>query len=279
MKVGIVGFGFVGKALSHGLKDTVELIKIDPKLNTNISDLKPHNPNIVFLCIPTPMVDDGNQDINAINHAIQEINAFVEKPLLIIKSTVLPNYALEIKEKYSNVVFNPEFLREKHAEEDFINSETIIFGGNKENCLKASIFYKEYTNCLQENHMFTDEISACLLKYSINSFLATKVVFFNELKKVFEQSGTDEDWSKFINYIASDSRIGKSHMMVPGPDGRNGFGGACFPKDTKALCKFSENLDAELMLLKKAISINNNIRSEYNDLFDREKDQNINYKD
>jgi len=279
MKVAIVGFGFVGKALFYSLRDTTDSIKIDPQLNTSISDLQLYNPNIIFICIPTPMKDDGSQDINAVYEAIDEINGLLDKPLIVIKSTVLPSYASEIHEKYSNTVFNPEFLREKYANEDFINSESIIFGGTKQNCLKASSFYKQHTNCIQQNHIFTDVISACLIKYSINSYLATKVVFFNELKKIFEKTGSSENWDKFIDHISSDTRIGKSHMSVPGPDGRYGFGGACFPKDTAALHKFSESLNAEFMLLKKAININNNIRSEYNDLIDREKDQNIKYKD
>ena len=81
--------------------------------------------------------------------------------------------------------------------------------------------------------------------------MATKVIFFNELKRIFEKSDSSEEWSQFISYISTDERIGESHMMVPGPDGRNGFGGACFPKDSSALHKYSQYLDAEFMLLKK----------------------------
>ena len=279
MKVGIIGLGFVGKALLSGIKKNTEVIKIDPRLNTTINDLEKFNPDVAFVCIPTPMMDDGNQEIEGVKKIIGEISQFMYKPLIVVKSTILPNNALDLKKRYSNIVFNPEFLRERHAKEDFINSKTIIFGGDKKNCLKLSSFYKNHTNCLQKDYIFTDEISACLIKYSINSFLATKVIFFNELKRIFEKSDSSEMWSQFISYISTDERIGESHMMVPGPDGRNGFGGACFPKDSSALHKYSQYLDAEFMLLKKAISINNNIRSEYNNLIDREKEQNIKYKD
>ena len=88
----------------------------------------------------------------------------------------------------------------------------------------------------------------------------------------------EEDWDIFTNVLAMDKRIGNSHMNVPGHDGRLGFGGACFTKDTAALIKYSQSLEKELSLLKKAIEINNNIRSKYDQIDQREKDQNVNYE-
>ena len=105
-----------------------------------------------------------------------------------------------------------------------------------------------------------------------------KVVFFNEFKNIFERSGTTTKWYDFVKAVSSDNRIGSSHMQVPGPDGRYGFGGPCFPKDTNALLQYSIGLEEEFMLLKKAININNGIRAKYNDLTLREKEQNINFK-
>ncbi len=277
MKIGIIGLGFVGNALLNGLNDDVKVLKIDPKLNTLTSDLFKFNPEIVFLCVPTPMNDDGTQNISIVQKVISEINRGNQNFLLVLKSTILPNHIEEISKSYNNFIFNPEFLREKYANQDFVNSSSIIFGGDKKNTKIIADFYKNHTKCICKDYIFTDAISASLIKYSINSFLATKVVFFNQLKDIFENSTTNESWENFINAVASDKRIGSSHMDVPGPDGRKGFGGPCFPKDTNALVEYSKNLKSEFSLLKKAISVNDKIRLMYNDVTEREKEQNINF--
>ena len=277
MKIGIIGFGFVGRALHNGLKKDVHSIEIDPKLNTNIEDLKNHKPDIVFICLPTPMNDDGSQNIDIVYNTISEITKFDSNLLIVLKSTILPKYVEEISRICKNLIINPEFLRENYAEEDFINSEIIIFGGEEENCNKLSNFYKNHTNCICKEHIITDNKSASLIKYTINSFLALKVIFFNEMKSVFENLNTQTKWSDFINALSKDKRMGSSHMNVPGPDGRYGYGGPCFPKDVSALIEYSKEIGHELSLLKKANTINNSIRAKYNDLTIREIEQNIKY--
>lgn len=278
MKVGIVGYGFVGKALSDGLKDNVNLVIIDPKLNTNIKDLKDFDPEFIFISVPTPMSDDGSQDISIVQNVINDINIHIKDAVVVLKSTVLPSHVQSILDTRSTIILNPEFLRESYAKQDFINASLILFGGDKENCIKLSEFYKEYTKCKNTDHTFVDALSASLIKYSINSFLATKVVFFNEMKEIFDKSGTNESWKNFINAISLDSRVGSSHMLVPGPDGRKGFGGPCFPKDTKALHQYSKEIGMEFKLLNEAIIINNVLRSQYNEPTAREAEQNINFK-
>ncbi len=278
MKVGIVGFGFVGKALKNSLRDNVNCIEIDPKLGTNLNDLKSHAPNIVFICLPTPMNDDGSQNIDLVIDAISEINKFNQDLLIVIKSTILPKYVEDVLNIYQDLIINPEFLREKFANEDFINSEIIVFGGDETNCTKLANFYKKYTDCICKDYVNTDALSASLVKYTINSFLALKVVFFNEIKSIFDNLNTKNNWLDFISSLSKDKRMGNSHMNVPGPDGRYGFGGPCFPKDVKALIEYSQEVGYELTLLKKANSINNNIRAKYNDQTDREKEQNIKFK-
>ena len=278
MKIGIIGFGFVGKALSNGINDDVEQFKVDPKLNTKVEDLINFNPELVFISVPTPMNDDGTQDISILMEVFKKLNEHSHKFLIVIKSTILPSSLNEISKINNNFILNPEFLREKHANEDFINSSTIIFGGDATISEKVSKFYIQHTKCLNQNHIFTDVISASLIKYSINSFLATKVIFFNELNQIFKNSGSSDSWKNFINAISTDKRVGNSHMDVPGHDSRMGFGGPCFPKDTRALHQYSKEVGSEFKLLLKATQINNSIRSEYNDVTDREKEQNINFK-
>ena len=277
MKVGIIGFGFVGKALRNGLRDDVDCIEVDPKLDTNINDLINHKPEIVFICLPTPMNDDGSQNISIVKNVINEIKDFDSNLLVVLKSTILPKHLKELFKLGCNLIVNPEFLREKYANEDFISSELIVFGGEENNCSKLSNFYKNYTNCECKEHIITDAVSASLIKYTINSFLALKVIFFNEIKSVFDNLDSQKDWLDFINALSKDKRIGDSHMRVPGPDGRYGFGGACFPKDVNAIIDYSKEVGSELSLLKKANSINNNIRAQYNEVTSREREQNIKF--
>ena len=174
---------------------------------------------------------------------------------------------------------NPEFLREKSANDDFTNSKLIIFGGDRSNSEFLASFYDKHTKCKCKDYIFTDAESASLVKYTINSFLATKVIFFNEIFNLFNQINSNESWDNFTSIISKDERIGDSHMMVPGHDGRFGFGGACFPKDTSALISYADSLDVDLSLIKDAIKQNNKIRSTYKKQTEREKEQNISFKD
>ncbi len=277
MKIGIVGYGFVGKALEKGLNDDVAIKKIDPKLNTSLEDLKLFSPDAIFICLPTPMSNDGTQDISILENSLKELKKLNLKSLIIIKSTILPDNILIIEKIFPKFVYNPEFLREKHAVEDFIQSRLIVFGGNEVETKLVSEIYKKYMKCICKDYVFTDAITASLIKYTINSFLATKVIFFNELHNLFSKVSKNESWESFINFISKDKRIGSSHMMVPGHDNRLGFGGACLPKDSTAIIKYAESNDTNLNLLMKAVEINNKIRSAYKERTNREEDQNITY--
>ena len=277
MKIGIIGYGFVGKALAAALSDDVKLLKIDPKLNTDISDLIDFKPNVTFICVPTPMNEDFSQDISILQDVIKKLNSLNLKSLIVIKSTVLPNYIIEIEKHIAEFIYNPEFLREKHANQDFIESKLIVFGENNTSAKKLEEIYRDHSKCICTDYIYTDAIAASLIKYSINSFLATKVTFFNELNSLFNQSGTEESWDNFILAIANDPRIGNSHMQVPGHDGRLGFGGACLPKDSNAFNVYSEEVGEPLSLLKKVIKTNNKIRAKYNVKTVRELEQNIKY--
>ena len=278
VKVGIVGYGFVGKATAKGFSKNTEIFAVDPLLGTNLSDLKEFMPEFIFLCLPTPMKKDGSQDFTLVKEVFMKILSYKFSSTIILKSTVTPSNIKIVDDLFEDYIYNPEFLREKHAEEDFINASMIIIAGSKDNQEKVKNLYENHSICATKNYILTDKTTASFIKYSINSFLASKVIFFNQLKDLFDSSGAEEDWDIFTNVLAMDKRIGNSHMNVPGHDGRLGFGGACFTKDTAALIKYSQSLKKELTLLKKAIEINNNIRSKYDQVDQREKDQNVNYE-
>ncbi len=278
MRIAIVGYGFVGKALKNAISQSVDVFIVDPVHGTNIKDLVEFNPEFIFVCVPTPMLDNGMQDCSIIESVIEEITEKNLESIVVIKSTILPNFLNAFSLKIKNLLCNPEFLREKYANDDFIKAELILIGGQKKLSNKLKDFYINHTKCISKNFQLTDLASASLIKYTINTFLATKVIFFNQLFNIFNNSNTSSNWDDFIKIISSDSRIGNSHMQVPGYDNRLGFGGPCFPKDCNALHAYSKDINQNFSLLAEALIINNSIRSNYDDLTQREIEQNINFE-
>ena len=278
MKIAIIGYGFVGKALHNAINKNIEVIKIDPRLGKSIKDLKNENTDFIFVCISTPMEDDGSQSIDNIAKVFKDIKEYTPDSKIILKSTVIPlniEKLLNIDDKF---IYNPEFLRENYAFEDFIESKLIVFGGDKSISKSLGNFYSNYTKCKTKKYIETDHISASLIKYTINVFLATKVIFFNEIHELFNASNTNEKWEEFTKILSIDSRIGHSHMQVPGHDGRKGFGGACLPKDLSAILNFAKSVQVDLNVLNTVNICNNNIRQSYNIKTDREIEQNISFK-
>ena len=279
LKLGIVGHGFVGKATDWGFSKRVSKFIVDPLLNTTVADLKDFEPDIVFVCVPTPMGNDGSQDSSIIEKVIKQLVTYCPNAIKVVKSTVLPSLLDELQRLDSKLVYNPEFLREKHANLDFANSDMIIFGGDRNISTKVSNAYLRHSRCKTEEHIFTDLKTASLIKYTINTFLASKVIFFNEMHSLYEKLDVKDSWETVINIISRDNRIGESHMNVPGHDGKKGFGGACFPKDSLALVKFADSLGVDLKSLISTIKINNKIRSKYKDIDSRESEQNVSFDD
>jgi nucleotide sugar dehydrogenase len=269
MKLLIVGHGFVGKAVDYGFTHPkVEKTIIDPKYGNNLSAITINDYDAIFVCVPTPMSSDGSINATILDSVLNTVNSSYRdrhKPV-IIKSTITP----DVVSKYNapGIVYNPEFLREKTALEDFVNPEFHIFGGYPYDTQLVEQLYTSYSLCNRcpAYHMGVKEAS--LVKYAINSFLATKVTFFNQLYDV--AADNDINFNQVISAVSADSRVGSSHMRVPGFDNKRGFGGSCFPKDTAALAAFTD----KMTLLKEVININNTYRSAYA-LDDREKEQNI----
>jgi len=276
-KIAIVGHGFVGKATESILKKNVATKVIDPKYGNSIKDLEVFNPDLIFISVPTPMGKFG-QNGEIIEKVINEISEINLKSIIVVKSTVVPSNLKRITDQINGIVYNPEFLREKHAHKDFVNSNFILLGGRRAEAEEVKSFYLNYTICKTKNFIFTDHFRASLVKYTINSFLASKVLFFNCINELFEAEGySGEDWKEFIEFISQDKRIGASHMDVPGHDGRRGFGGACFPKDIDALIKFGKLKETDMELLENIQKINNKIRSKYKVETKREIEQDIEF--
>ncbi len=269
MKLLIVGHGFVGKAVDYGFTHPeVEKTIIDPKYGNSIKDIDIEDYDATFVCVPTPMNADGSIDSSILDSVMNTLNGSYRdrrKPV-IVKSTVTPD--IISKHGGMGVVYNPEFLREKTALEDFVSPEFHVFGGFSYDTALVEQLYEKYSLCKRCPSYHMSFAEASLVKYAINSFLATKITFFNQLYDTAVDNGIN--FNKVINAITADSRIGSSHMRVPGFDGKRGFGGACFPKDTAALVSFTD----KMTLVEKAIAINNDYRSDY-ELDKREQEQNI----
>lgn len=281
LKICIVGYGFVGKAIDNGFDESLtSKLLIDPKLKTSLDDLVDFKPDLIFISVPTPMSDDGDQDITTLNEIIDNILKMNIDSIIAIKSTVLPNNIRNISSKSKNIIYNPEFLTEKNANNDFINSQLIIFGGDLLISKKLAEIYSKYSKCKNKQYKFLDALSASFVKYSINTFLATKVIFFNEMHSlVSKHSQLKDNWNNIISTISADPRIGETHMNVPGHDGRYGFGGACLPKDSMALLKYAYKFQEDLSVIKQVVKKNNMLRRSYETLSERELEQNISYDD
>lgn len=269
LKLAIVGYGFVGKAVDFGFNRNVTKKFIDPKLGTDISELVEFSPDVTFIAVPTPMGADGSINASIVGSVIDYLGDNVGG-LIVLKSTVTPSNVALYAEKYSNFVYNPEFLTEKAANEDFVNPPMQVYGGMEEQCNRLHNYYKKHSSCKEAPVHIMTAVEASLVKYGINAFLASKVLWFNQYYDTVNKC--NGNYSVVLDAMLTDPRIGKSHTAVPGFDGKRGFGGACFPKDTAALLNF----DPSLSVLREVISANNKYRSVY-EKDDREKEQNINY--
>ncbi len=263
MKLGIVGHGFVGTAVDHGFTKNVQKFIVDPKHNSTntIEDLIAFKPDATFVAVPTPQLESGECNTAILDDVMQQLNK--SKGLLVIVKSTVPAYKLEsIKEQCVDlrIVYNPEFLTEKNYLQDFKSPPMHVFGGAITDTEQVEALYKEYSSCKKCPVFHTDIVSASMVKYCINSFLATKVTFMNEMYDVLKAAkGTD--WSEFTKIINSDPRIGKTHMRVPGNDGVRGYAGSCFPKDTAALAYFArEILNTPFTQLETSIEINDKLR-------------------
>ena len=237
MKIGIIGQGYVGTALKEGFQDfyqveTYDKYDLGKSTHSKISDIVELS-DVIFVCVPTPMRQDGSCYTGIVEEVIREINENANGQIVVIKSTVPPGTTDRINEEYthSTVIFNPEFLTEANFIQDFKNQSRIILGGDRKGTnIVRQIYSRIFPNA---TIVKTGAKHAEMVKYFTNCFLATKVSFANEMYNICNQ--LDLDYDKIVEYATYDERLGKSHWAVPGPDGDFGYGGHCLPKDLSAI--------------------------------------------
>ncbi len=218
---------------------------------------------IVFIAVGTPMGEDGAADLQYVHEVAEEIGSLMNNELIIVnKSTVPVGTADKVKSIVASalkkrnkqlafeVVSNPEFLKEGDAINDFMKPDRVLIGANTQEVFdKMKELYSPFFRT-HDRFITMDVRSAEMTKYAANAMLATKISFMNEIANICERVGADINDVRVG--IGSDSRIGYS-FIYPGV----GYGGACFPKDVKALKKIGEENGYEAQLIKSVEDINN----------------------
>lgn len=259
-KIGIIGLGFVGGAIKASIDwgDNIWII-IDPSkgFNATYQELAKETDG-VFVCVPTPMGDDGVCDTSFLEDVLKNLKTVNYDGVIISKCTAPPAVYERLSKEHPNLVHAPEFLTAANANRDYVNGQFAIIGGRVNAYIREAERIIKLTQPSLKDIMYCTISEAALAKYTINSFLATKVAFMNEIYEIAQAAGMDYD--KIAHMVTLDTRIGRTHMQVPGPDGQFGFGGACFPKDTSALLKYAESLNQTPMVLDAAVKKNTLLR-------------------
>ena len=266
--VGIVGQGFVGSAVKKGF-ESVSRVETYDKYKTDLSSCESLEQvaiqsDFIFFCLPTPMRKNGTCDLRIITGALEELDKICVlnnfKRIAIVKSTILPGTTEKWNSYLENVrvVFNPEFLTEANAINDFLNQTRIILGGPRPATSKVrTLFSKAFPRV---PIIKTSSTIAETVKYFTNCYLATKVSFCNEIKQVCDR--LEIDYDKVVEYTLYDKRLGNSHWSVPGPDGDYGFGGHCFPKDLNAMIQLAKSLGITPSVMQSVWDKNEEVRND-----------------
>ncbi|EJR48918.1 nucleotide sugar dehydrogenase [Bacillus cereus VD107] len=290
MKIAVVGTGYVGLvtgvALSH-IGHEVTCIDIDEKkverMRKGISPIyEPgleglmlqsieenrlffttshkegfEDVNIIYIAVGTPEREDGSANLSYIEQVAKDIATNVNHDIIVVTKSTVPvgtnHYIKQLitenltKDIKVEVVSNPEFLREGSSVYDTFNGDRLVIGADSE---EAASVMEEINKPFGIPVYKTDIRSAEMIKYASNAFLATKISFINEISNICEKVGANiED---VANGMGLDKRIGSMFLKAG-----IGYGGSCFPKDTKALTKIASNVDLDFTLLKAVVEVNN----------------------
>jgi UDPglucose 6-dehydrogenase len=218
----------------------------------------------IFIAVGTPPNHDGSADLSQIEAVAKEVARYInEYKVIVNKSTVPVGTAHIIKEivnEYQalnlspfDVVSNPEFLREGSAIYDFTHPDKIVIGTTSDQALKIMQEIYRPLYLIDTPFVVTNPETAELIKYACNAFLATKITYINEIANLCDKVGADVH--QIAKAMGLDGRI-SSKFLHPGP----GYGGSCFPKDTRALCSIAESFGYEFKSLKAVVSVNNRQR-------------------
>jgi len=265
--IGIVGYGFVGKAVAQ-LKDVLTTYIYDPS-NKQHNSLKSkenaYNADIIFVNVPTDLLD-GRLNVAIVEECMEDYKNFSNSntSTIVIKSTLPVGACDNLSGTFQlpNIVFNPEFLTQRTAMEDFINQEEVYLAGMPKHTEKVKaiykLFFKHHNNVNAEYFETQNYKEIELLKLARNTFYSVKVSYCNNLYNLCKQQQIDYDM--FQKHFARAEWVGDQHTYVPGPDGKFGYGGKCLPKDSIELLNFAKSCGTLFNMLKESINFNSTQR-------------------
>jgi UDPglucose 6-dehydrogenase len=291
--VAVCGSGFVGGSLSTVLAEKGLRVynydkmgkrpqgNIEPELFTSIEHMvthcetMPNFSNVYFVCVPTPMLADGDADLTIVDNVLNELASVPGERIAVVKSTVPPGSTESWNKKYGqyglHVIHSPEFLREATALDDMRNQDRIILGGPRP---WINTVRDVFRTAFPDVPVFkTSSSNSEMIKYVINTFLTTKVLFANEIYQICEKltdCGEDVDYDRIVELASLDKRLGTSHWKVPGPmpadDGTGkllrGVAGSCFVKDINALIATAKKIGVDPRVLEAVWKKNLDVRPE-----------------
>jgi nucleotide sugar dehydrogenase len=252
-KISIIGYGPVGQA-QHLVFDTVNVIIHDPGLRHN-NDWR--SSKFIFLCVPTPEGDNGQCDTSI-------LESYLNEPIdctWIIRSTCPPGF-LKTWENKVKLVYMPEFLTERTWRKDALDPIALVLGGRDELTKQVHNLFMQHSVFRDPRYSFTFTTAeyASLLKYTANTWFATKVTLLNYVYDYCHAQNLD--YSVLEGLLSEDPRIGPTHLQVPGHDGLRGFGGKCFPKDLRSMIDFFAQAGIDHKLLKQVEQDNLKFRND-----------------
>lgn len=276
--IGVIGAGVLGRAVSRGFMEhgSIRVYDIDEQRATHTLE-QAATSEIVFICLPTPAIEDGRCNTRAIEAFLNQARTeqwWTEKSCYVIRSTVPIGFTESIAAQYLNgapIFHSPEFLTARCSIVDFqtpsrnIIGSPLVFNAENEriNWWKSALtriadLYGQRFPGVQLLHMRSN--ASELVKLACNTFFAAKVTLFNLFKEISDAAGVE--WEDVRAGILSDGRIAHSHTQVPGPDGKPGFGGACLPKDTANLYNAAIAAGIDALLLRVIIGRNEHTRGD-----------------
>lgn len=258
MKIAIMGMGVVGRAVAAGARgcslSTFDKYRTDRTANMLAFD----ETEMCFVCVPTP-TDQCGQDLIEIHACLEGLAKRNYKGVVVMKSTVIPGTMDILKNMYPSLrlVHNPEFLTERNAKQDFIKQPAVLLSGDLSDTLEVDKFYEKI---LKVPRTFSSPkyLTTEWAKYLHNCALAVKLSYLNE---IYALIGSQEIYDRAVEYADLFGNIGTNHA-VPGPDGKFGWGGMCFPKDMLAVFALALEKKIQAHTIKGAIDTNRALRPE-----------------
>lgn len=262
-RVGIIGYGYVGRGTGHAFASVAEIEWHDPAVGSTLplSDLV-HWAHALFICVPTPMAASGAAELGVVREVVSQLAELHVHVPVVLKSSIPPGTTEALGQRWPSVplVFNPEFFRERHYLEDAASPSRVILGWSAAiDCRQRARVRALFTRRFPRSPIVElTSVEAELVKYAANALFGVKVSFANEMADLAESLGVN--WEPVREALVLDPRVGDGHLMVPGPDGERGFGGKCLPKDMAALLTVAADHGVELDVVAAAVRGNHRRR-------------------